>query len=188
MPEGPGGGIISSGGGIEIRPAEPSDARGFLSFWRVILAEERFMRGDDVRVTLGEYRRRFRRSWTHEEAHVLALEGGGIVGFVGLSREQNPVTRHVATLGIAVSQDHRRRGIGTSLMGTAMAWARSVGVEKLLLSVYPGNDAAISLYRRLGFVEEGRLSRQSRKSYGYEDEILMALWLGSEPGRVRGVG
>ena len=34
---------------------------------------------------------------------------------------------------------------------------------------------------RFGFVEEGRLVRHARKSYGYEDEILMAVWLGLEP-------
>jgi len=49
------------------------------------------------------------------------------------------------------------------------------------LTVYPHNDAAIALYRRFGFVEEGRLVRHAKKSYGYEDEILMAVWLGPEP-------
>jgi hypothetical protein len=37
-------------------------------------------------------------------------------------------------------------------------------VEKIVLSVYPSNRGAIALYRRFGFAEEGRLSRQSRKS------------------------
>ena len=58
--------------------------------------------------------------------------------------------------------------------------AKEAGVEKLVLSVYPHNDAAIALYRSFGFVEEGRLARHSRKSYGYEDEILMAAWIGGD--------
>ena len=41
-------------------------------------------------------------------------------------------------------------------------------------------QAAIALYRKFGFVQEGRLSRQSRKSYGDEDEILMAAWIAGE--------
>jgi ribosomal protein S18 acetylase RimI-like enzyme len=65
-------------------------------------------------------------------------------------------------------------------MAEAFRWARRSGVEKIVLSVYPHNTAAIALYRRFGFVEEGRLARHSRKSYGYEDEILMAAWVGSE--------
>ena len=87
----------------------------------------------------------------------MALDGGRVVGHVYVQREQHPVTRHVATLGIAVAADRRGRGIGTALMAEAFRWARSVGVEKLVLSVYPHNDAAIALYRRFGFVEEGRL-------------------------------
>jgi ribosomal protein S18 acetylase RimI-like enzyme len=65
-------------------------------------------------------------------------------------------------------------------MEEALGWSRRVGIEKLVLAVYPHNDAAIALYRRFGFVEEGRLARHSRKSYGYEDEILMAAWIGGD--------
>jgi ribosomal protein S18 acetylase RimI-like enzyme len=63
-------------------------------------------------------------------------------------------------------------------MAEALRWARSVGVDKIVLSVYPHNTGAIALYRKFGFVEEGRLARHSRKSYGDEDEILMAAWIG----------
>jgi hypothetical protein len=36
----------------------------------------------------------------------------------------------------------------------------------------------MALYRRFGFEQEGRLVRHAKKSYGYEDEILMAVWIG----------
>jgi len=68
------------------------------------------------------------------------------------------------------------------LMAEAFRWARSSGVEKIMLSVYPHNHAAIGLYRRFGFVEEGRLVAHSRKSTGYEDEILMSAWITEGPG------
>ena len=111
----------------------------------------------------------------------MALDAGRVVGHVYIQREAHPVTRHVATLGIAVSADHRGRGIGRALMAEAFRWARSSGVEKIMLSVYPHNDAAIGLYRRFGFVEEGRLVAHSRKSTGYEDEILMSAWITEGP-------
>jgi putative acetyltransferase len=77
-----------------------------------------------------------------------------------------------------VTSAWRGRGVGTALMDGAMRWARDAGVERVDLSVYPHNQAAIALYRVFGFVEEGRLIRHAKKSYGYEDEILMAVWLG----------
>ena len=79
------------------------------------------------------------------------------MGHIYIQRERHPVTRHVATLGIAVAADHRGRGVGSALLAEAIVWARSVGVEKLVLSVYPHNTGAIALYRKFGFVQEGRL-------------------------------
>jgi len=127
------------------------------------------------------YRSRFRHAWTDREAQVVALDDGRVVGHIYIQREAHPVTRHVATLGIAVSAGHRGQGIGRALMAEGFRWAREAGVEKIMLSVYPHNDAAIALYRRFGFVEEGRLVGHSRKSTGYEDEILMSAWIGEGP-------
>jgi ribosomal protein S18 acetylase RimI-like enzyme len=165
------------GDGLEIRPARPSDARAFLEFWRAIVAEERFVRTEEVRTTRRQYRRLFRKR-SPAETHLLAFEGGRLVGHVTVQREQHPVTHHVGSLAIAVAADVRGRGIGRRLMEEALAWSTGAGIEKLVLSVYPHNEAAIALYRSFGFVEEGRLARHLRKSYGYEDEILMATWIG----------
>lgn len=127
------------------------------------------------------YRRRFRHSWTDREAQIVAADAEGrVVGHIYIEREAHPVTRHVASLGIAVAAGARGRGIGTALMAEAMRWARSVGVETVVLSVYPHNAGAIALYRKFGFTQEGRLARHSRKSYGDEDEILMAAWIGTD--------
>jgi ribosomal protein S18 acetylase RimI-like enzyme len=169
----------SKDGSLEIRPAEPADARAFLEFWSEIVAEERFVRTEEVTTPVRAYRRRFRRR-SDLETDMLAFEGGRLVGHVTVQRERHPVTHHVASLSIAVAADARGRGIGRRLMDEAIAWATRAGIEKLVLSVYPHNEAAIALYRRCGFVEEGRLARHSRKSYGYEDEILMAAWIGSD--------
>ncbi len=167
--------------GITLRPAAPEDARSFLSFWKAIVGEGGYVRSEEVDTPARVYRARFRRSWTDREAQVVALDAGRVVGHVYIQREAHPVTRHVATLGIAVSADRRGRGIGRALMAEAFRWARSSGVEKIMLSVYPHNDAAIGLYRRFGFVEEGRLVAHSRKSTGYEDEILMSAWITEGP-------
>lgn len=167
--------------GIVIRPARGGDAPSFMQFWTAIVQEERHVRSERVAHSVREYRRRFRRPRSAEEAQIMALADERVVGHLYVQRERHPVTRHVATLGIAVAADHRGRGIGTALMTEAFGWAKDVGVEKFVLSVYPNNRRAIALYERFGFEQEGRLARQSRKSYGYEDEILMGAWLGPVP-------
>jgi RimJ/RimL family protein N-acetyltransferase len=104
-----------------------------------------------------------------------------VVGSLSIRRDDHPATAHVATLGMFVIASHRGRRIGTALMEEALRWARRFDVERIELTVYPHNEAAIALYRRFGFVQEGRLVRHAKKSYGYEDEILMAVQLEEEP-------
>jgi len=166
--------------GVSIRPARPRDARSFISFWRDIVAEGRYIRSERVAHPVRVYRRRFRRPWHDRSAQIVAIRDGKVVGHLYIQRESHPVTRHVATLGISVAASERGKGVGTALMAESVRWARRVGVEKIVLSVYPHNTAAVALYRKFGFVDEGRLQRHSRKSSGYEDEILMATWIGGD--------
>ncbi len=166
--------------GITVRAPRPSDAQPFLDFWTAVVAEGRYVRSERVANPARVYRRRFRRPPSDREAQIVAVEGGRVVGHLFIQRESHPVTHHVATLGIAVAADRRGQGVGTALMAEAIRWARGAGVQKLVLSVYPHNTGAIALYRKFGFVEEGRLSRQSHKSYGYEDELLMGAWIGPQ--------
>jgi putative acetyltransferase len=80
-------------------------------------------------------------------------------------------------VGMVIAPEWRDRGVGSALLAEAFRWARWAGVEKISLSVYPHNDRALRLYERFGFVPEGRLTGHSKKSYGYDDEIVMGRWL-----------
>ena len=73
-----------------------------------------------------------------------------------------------------VAQTHRRLGVGRALLEAAGAWARSQGVTKLELHVFPHNEGAIALYDRFGFEREGYRKRHYRRPDGYVDAILMA--------------
>ena len=164
--------------GVEVRPARPRDARSMLAMLRAVAAERRFIRIEDVeRARVGAVRQRFRRPWTREGAEVVAGADGRVIGHLGVGREEGPGTAHVASIGMSVAREWRGRGVGSALLAQAFRWARWAGVEKLALSVYPGNEAALALYEKFGFAVEGRLTGHSKKSYGYEDEIVMGRWL-----------
>ena len=56
--------------------------------------------------------------------------------------------------------------------------ARDRGLHKLCLEVFAHNTAAIGLYRKFGFVVEGRRSQQYRRVSGeLWDSIMMGLAL-----------
>ena len=81
-------------------------------------------------------------------------------------------------IGMMVAADRRGQGVGTALVAAAIDWARARGLHKLTLSVFPQNDAAIALYRKFGFVEEGRRAQHIRRASGeLWDLIEMGLLL-----------
>ena len=107
----------------------------------------------------------------------MAEDQGLIVGRLSIARDQHPASRHVADIGLMVAASHRRRGIGTALLDAAVDWARRAGVHKLELHVFPWNEAAIRLYERFGFVQEGYRRKHYMRGDQYVDAILMAYEL-----------
>jgi ribosomal protein S18 acetylase RimI-like enzyme len=104
-----------------------------------------------------------------------AYAGGRIVGVAGFKPETGPKDRHKGfVFGFYVDPDWRGRGIGSKLMQALITCARD-HVEQLTLAVVQGNEAALSLYRKVGFEAYGVEPRALKSDHGYSDEVLMAL-------------
>ncbi|MGD0979721.1 MAG: ribosomal protein S18-alanine N-acetyltransferase [Candidatus Bathyarchaeia archaeon] len=102
-----------------------------------------------------------------------ARENGEIVGFiVGMVYpDGKAVNGHILT--IDVSPSHRRKGIGQMLLQEMESIFAQKGVQACLLEVREGNVAAISLYRKLGYEEIGRLENYYGNAHGiYLKKIL----------------
>ncbi len=112
-------------------------------------------------------------SWTLEGT-LVAVAGDGVIGSIHVQ----PTRHGFGDLGMAITREWRGRGIGSELMPAAIEWARGRGLHKLSLSVFSHNTAAIALYRKYGFVEEGRRVKHYRRSSGeLWDTIEMGLLL-----------
>jgi ribosomal protein S18 acetylase RimI-like enzyme len=97
---------------------------------------------------------------------LLAEEAGRIVGTVQLRPAESANGRHRAEVAkLLVHPDHRRRGIGRSLMEGIEAEARRDGRTLLMLDTREG-DAANGLYHALGYREVGRVPRYARAANG----------------------
>jgi len=72
-----------------------------------------------------------------------------LVGYVGLFSEGERVGE---VNPIAVHSDFQRRGLGEAMMRWTLAWFRHQGMRRARLFVISDNNAAIALYRKLGFV------------------------------------
>lgn len=112
-------------------------------------------------------------SWTLEGT-LVAVAGEEVIGSIHVQ----PTRHGFGELGMAIAREWRGRGVGSALMAAAIEWARERGLHKLSLSVFAHNTAAIALYRKYGFVEEGRRVKHYRRSSGeLWDTIEMGLLL-----------
>ncbi len=79
--------------------------------------------------------------------YLTAVDAGAVVGTIRAARAEP----WVGLSCLAVDPRARRRGLGRRL--TAAAIAAQPGVERAFLQVEVANDAALALYRDLGFDE-----------------------------------
>ena len=76
---------------------------------------------------------------------------------------------------VAVSARARRSGLGKMLCERAIEWALEHGAKSMELEVRESNAAALSLYRLIGFVEQGIRPKYYKDPE--EDAVLMAAKL-----------
>ncbi|MCY6382765.1 N-acetyltransferase [Hoeflea prorocentri] len=104
----------------------------------------------------------FSRPWTDGEIEALLVQEP-VFGFVARRPGKwqasggfvlaRLVEGEAEILTLAVRPKNRRSGIGWRLMGAVLRHLRSEGAECLFLEVDEGNEAALSLYRRIGFTK-----------------------------------
>ncbi len=105
---------------------------------------------------------------------VIAVADGQVIGMIHVE-----ASRHgFGEIGMLVDRDWRGRGVGSALIQAAIGLARQQGLHKLSLEVFAGNTAAIALYRKCRFLEEGLRTGQYRRASGeLWDTAIMGLAL-----------
>jgi L-amino acid N-acyltransferase YncA len=155
---------------FEVRPAQAGDARAMAELFASV-AEERDRIATKPPVDVDERAVMCARS---AGGSIVAVADGQIIGMLHVE-----VSRHgFGELGMLVDRGWRGRGVGLALVPYAIEWARGQGLHKLCLEVFMHNAAAIGLYRKCGFAEEGRRAQQYRRASGeLWDSIVMGLRL-----------
>lgn len=102
-----------------------------------------------------------------------ATVDGALVAFLDLRRPPRPRVHHTGEFGLSVRKDFWRQGVGRILLEELLAWAAAAGMRKIDLRVRADNVGAQALYRRLGFVEEGRVTRAMQLRGELFDELIM---------------
>lgn len=162
---------------MEIRAAQPTDARALLDLQHALDRESRFMllepgeRPDDVDglahrlATLG-------RSFL-----LLAIDDATAAGYVEVSVLDAARARRTGYVVMGVRADYGGRGVGGALLQAARAGAVDRELHRLELTVMAHNRRALNLYVAQGFQVEG-LRRNALEIDGVPvDEYYMGALL-----------
>ncbi|MBQ4529740.1 MAG: ribosomal protein S18-alanine N-acetyltransferase [Lachnospiraceae bacterium] len=94
----------------------------------------------------------FRESMMLEHTIYLVAEEKEIVtGYCGMYR----VFNEGEIVNVAVDSKYRRRGVAKELLEQLLKESEALNVDNFFLEVRESNEAAINLYKKLGFTEAG---------------------------------
>ncbi|MEW6524755.1 MAG: GNAT family protein [Bacillota bacterium] len=112
----------------------------------------------------------------HNRILAIVTRDGIYLGNCGLHRID--YRNGTAELGMVIgNKQYWGQGYGADVLLTLMGFAfRQLGLRKLTLRVFQGNQRAMNLYTRCGFVVEGVLKEQHLIDGLYHDEIHMACF------------
>lgn len=159
---------------VSIRRARAADVDELVALAGAVASEGRWIAREGP-IDLEDGRRHLGSFLDADDRVVFVAESDGrLIGNLSLSVE----SYGVADLGMLVADGWRGRGVGSALLRRGIRWADEQGAHKVALQVWPHNDAARALYRKFGFVEEGRLVRHYRRRNGeLWDAVVMGLRL-----------
>ncbi|BCB03663.1 GNAT family N-acetyltransferase [Bacillus sp. KH172YL63] len=163
---------------FHIREVKREDAQAILHIHREVLSEnnyfisvlEEFGRTDEEQI-----------DWVQgilaneRETLLVAEMNNRIVGWLVFKSQERRRLMHTGSFGVMIQRDFRGRGIGRELIMELLDWAeKNPLLEKISLGVFSTNERAISLYKQLGFQEEGRKVKEFKFGENeYVDDILM---------------
>jgi len=99
----------------------------------------------------------YRNILANDLCQYVALIDGVVVGWCDILPTHGETRAHVGILGIGLVPSARHRGIGRTLMQTAIAKAWDKGLSRIELTVRVDNVNAKGIYELMGFKTEGRV-------------------------------
>jgi L-amino acid N-acyltransferase YncA len=140
-----------------------------------VIREGKYLFMNSEITDMEEEHRWFERGTREGMRYLVARVDGKVVG--GASIHPHTDKRaHVADYGIYIREGFRNLGLGTALTKELAEIAEEQGLEILQLSVYASNKRAFHVYKKCGYRECGRLTRDAKFLDGtYSDRILMEL-------------
>ena len=158
----------------------PEDADGVLWAIREVLrtSEHTLTTLEEFHYTTEMQQKRISDFLDHpDKVLIVPRVDGRIVGLMDFQPGARKRNAHQGTFGMSIHPDYQERGIGRLMLDALIEWGRAnPRIETIRLQVHSQNVRGLALYRRCGFLEEGREVRAVRLAPNrYDDVLTMAL-------------
>ncbi len=168
--------ITKSGKTISFRYPTIDDAEILKNYINKISAEKSFLLMQGVQKTI-EDEQNWLKSFIenkNKKVIILAIVDEKIVGISDVELKSDAKC-HVGSFGISIDIDYRGDGIGKELMEVVIEESieKLNGLKIIELEVFGQNKIAQNLYKKMGFIEYGRLPKSLKRRGKFDDAILM---------------
>ncbi|TCP58176.1 RimJ/RimL family protein N-acetyltransferase [Tumebacillus sp. BK434] len=171
--------LLKDGRTLTIREAAPADAAMLVAYMQQVACESPFLGFGPGEFTttpeqeVGIIEDHFQ---TDNKIFLIGLIDGEIASVTNFVGGQRQRSRHVGEFGITVRESFWGLGIATHMLTLLIDWAKATGiVRKINLLTREDNHAAIHLYKKLGFVQEGVHRKASYLEGTFYDAIFMGI-------------
>jgi RimJ/RimL family protein N-acetyltransferase len=168
--------ITKSGKEVKFRYPTIDDAEILKNYINEISLEETFILMQGVQKTLRDeikWIRNFLKN-PNKTVIILAFVGEKLIGVSDISLKDE-AKKHIGSFGITITKEFRGDGVGEKLMGLVISESiKNIKDLKIIeLEVFGQNKIAQNLYRKLGFIEYGKLPKSLKRHGQFDDAIYM---------------
>lgn len=162
-----------------IRTGKPKDAEALLEISNSVVSEGDYFIAVSEELdkkSLKQQSEQIQKIIDNEKETLLVAEiNDVVVGSIVFRSSNLKRLVHTGSISMSISENFRGKGIGKLLLKALLDWAEEHPlIEKVSLGVFSTNQRAVSLYKRMGFIEEGRKVKEFKINENtYVDDILM---------------
>lgn len=162
-----------------VRTAKIEDTKSVLDIQKSVVSEGKYLIAypEEFTKTLSQQQEWVQGILDNENETLIVVEKDGeVVGWIVFQTTPNRKRlSHTGSFGMMIRKGFRELGMGEYLLKALLEWAeKNPLIEKVSLGVFSTNKRAISLYKKMGFIEEGRKINEFKLNDNeYVDDILM---------------
>lgn len=170
---------LKNGKVVQIRQAELNDAEKLLNCIKAYIPQSDFIPKlpQEIKLTIAQENEWINSCLINKNSLLLIAEfHNAIIGNIDLTGNQRKLMEHTAVIGMRMLNEWRNTGLGTALLSNVIEWAKQNEILEIIwLQVYTENTAGLTLYKKMGFSENGIIKNFFKHENKYYDNLTMSL-------------